>query len=76
MPETDPLGLGPDAPYGLVDVAPDGTVLAIVGVPACFLQAAVAVLLAGAVTLKHSWHRVRELFRSSSRKQSDLDLDD
>ena len=46
------------------------------GTGSFILQAAVAVLLAGAVTLKHSWHRVRNLFRSSSREQSDLDLDD
>ena len=46
------------------------------GVTMVMLQAAIAVLLAGAVTLKHSWHRFRDLFRGSNRDQSDLDLDD
>ena len=40
------------------------------------LQAAIAVLLAGAVTLKQYWHRFRSLFRQASRPQDDLDLDD
>ena len=46
------------------------------GTGSFILQAAVAVLLAGVVTLKHSWHRVRNLFRGSSRDETDLDLDD
>lgn len=46
------------------------------GTGSFILQAAVAVLLAGAVTLKHSWHRIRSFFRGSSRERSDLDLDD
>lgn len=46
------------------------------GTGSFILQAAIAVLLAGAVTLKHSWHRVRNLFRGSNRDQTDLDLDD
>lgn len=46
------------------------------GTGSFILQAAIAVLLAGVVTLKHSWHRVRNLFRSSNRDQTDLDLDD
>lgn len=40
------------------------------------LQAAIAVLLAGAVTFRQSWHRLRNLFKSPNRDQSDLDLDD
>lgn len=46
------------------------------GTGSFILQAAVAAILAGAVTLKHSWHRVRNLFSRSSRDSSDLDLDD
>jgi hypothetical protein len=46
------------------------------GTGSFFLQAAIAVLLAGVVTLKHSWHRVRNLFHRSKRDETDPDLDD
>jgi hypothetical protein len=46
------------------------------GTGSFILQAAIAVALAGAVTLKHYWHRVRNMFRGSNRDESDLDLDD
>jgi hypothetical protein len=46
------------------------------GTGSFILQATIAVLLAGLVTIKHQWHRFRGFFRRSSKQESDLDLDE